>query len=752
MPSELLSFVTDILDEDPASRVMNLQAGWNPAFNHVFGQVYGDVHTIVPHHTAGWPSRAKATGFVNRYTLVQYGENANGQVVPCLNCRPNQQPASVAGCECKWGVGPQYYISSDGTIARLISNLHDEARVTFHGGYTNGWALGVETGSLFRSAAPPGNSWVRVAQAPTGDDVPGSNLYLRDLREAPREVIACWWTTAAYAGTAREATGAGTQLFSEAQYRTWAVLARFLAEQFSVPRNFPLLPHTQRGDNVTNSANYRRIVLADPGYAGIVADLPAAWGMGTAVFEGSAAGLQTQYSHRAGGGQNQAWNRLFGVFRGLHGHGVSGDAHGQDHDCPGPLFDWHRFAREVWDWWWYPFDVADPPFPGTGNPTTAAPARGYRHPDGTTPLIEHYFDEDNHQPGVMVLDSRHEARTRPGVHGPTSSPSSWRLDANSPVYALANGELVAARFARPGGRASLSFVLVRHRVFHHEQAHPAAADVGRLDYDRPPETVYSLYMHLGHPTGLDLTAVNTANPDWLNRVHLRKKESHLGITFYDHATHHGIPDAAWDQPLPGNATRPTLAAGWRIDDTALGAFLTTLQAGGVAIAPTVDQCTPIQVILGDFLGTGGVLGPTVTDFGVRVEVFSPSFQVPGFALTGGGVNWDVVPSGLTGPPVQRYPSEWSRPPTAAETTALNAAGVDVSLVTWWPEVARAMTLDARVAQTDRLPLDGRVFHYRAFDFMDWLNGVTWRGEWPKFRQVAGGVPVPAPAQPPTRRV
>ncbi|MFB9356762.1 N-acetylmuramoyl-L-alanine amidase [Actinoplanes nipponensis] len=750
MPSELLDLVTAILDDDPASRVMNQQAGWNPA-NH-FGQVYGDVRAIVPHHTAGWPSRAKATGFVNRYTLIRYGESAAGQVVPCGNCGPHPQPVGVAGCECKWGIGPQYYISSDGTIARLISNLHDEARITFHAGYTNGWALGVETGSLFRTSAPPGNGWVRVAQAPAGDDVPGANLFVRDLRDAPREVIAGWWTTAAYAGPAREAPGAGTMLFSEAQYRSWAVLARFLAEQFSVPRNFPLFPHARRAQNVTTAATYRRIVLADPGYAAIVADLPAGWGMTTALFETNPATLQTRYAARAGGGQNQAWNRLFQTYRGFHGHVFSGDTGGRDHDCPGPVFDWHRFAREVWDWWWYPFDVDDLPFPMPGT-TTATPARGYRAPDGSTPLLEHYFDDDNHTPGAQILDSRHQARARLGVHGPSSSPSSWRLDANSPVYALANGELVAARFARPSGPVSMSFVLVRHRVFHRQQGHPAPADVGRLDYDRPPDTVYTLYLHLGHPAGLNLTAVDTANPDWLNRVHLRKRECDLGMTFHGHSTHHGIPDAAWNQPLPGNATRPTLADGWRIDQTALTAFLTTLQAGGVAIAPTVDQGTPVQVILGDFLGTGGALGPAPTEIGVRVEVFSPSFQAPGFVLTGGGVSWDAVPSSFAGSPVQRYPSEWSRVPAGAEAAALTAAGVDLTLVTWWPEVARAMTLDPRVAAADRLPLDGRVFHYRAFDFMAWLNDLTWRNEWPKYRQVdASGNPLPAPAEPRSRRV
>jgi hypothetical protein len=749
VPIELLDPVIDVLDDGPANEVMRLQANWRPG---PFGRVFNDVRTIIPHHTAGWPSRAKSDGFVKRYTVVQYGETANGMVAPCPNCPPDNQKIADAGCECKWGIGPQYYISMDGTISRLISYTHDEARITYHAGYVNATSLGVETGSLFRTAPPPTNSWVRLAQNPTGDDIPGADLYLRDMRDDPREVIACWWTTAAYAGPAREPQGAGTMLFSDVQYRSWAVLARFLAEQFGVPRNFPLFPHAQRTGNISSSSTYRRIVLADPAYAAIVADLPVAWGMTAARFENDPAALQTQYAKQVGGRQNQAWNRLFLFYRGLHGHGASGDSQGFDHDCPGPVFDWHRFAREVWDYWWYPFDVVDLTLPASG-PTTAAPERGYRRPDDSTPLIEHYFDDDNHTPGALILDGRHEARARQGVHGRTSSPSTWRLDANSPVYALANGELVAARFARPNGPASLSFVLVRHRVFHQLQADPAPADVGRLNYDRPPSTVYSLYMHLGHPTGLDLTAINQANPDWLNRVLLRKRECDLGVTFFDHPTHHGIPDDAWSHVLPGTGTRPALADGWRIDQAALGQFLTTLQAGAVAIAPAVDQGTSVQIILGDYLGLGGAVGKGTTDFGIRVEVFSPSLQVPGFVLTGGGMTWDPVPASFSGQPVQRYPSEWSREPTAAETAALLAAGADVSLVTWWPEVARAMTLDSRVAEADRLPMDGRVFHYQAFDFMAWLNDLTWRSEWPKFKQVdSAGSPLPAPAQPRSRRV
>lgn len=748
MPSELLDLVNDLLDDAPAGDVMSQQGDWRPHF----GGVFTDVRTIVPHFTQGWPSRAKAQAFVRRYTTRQYGEHQGTAVIPCLNCPPNNQASGTAGCRCKWGIGTQYFISNDGTIARLISNTHDEARVTFHAGYVNTWSIGVETGNLGTEAAPPGNSWVRVSQTPAVEDLPGRNLWLRDLRGNPREVVACWWTTASYNGPAREPVGAGRMLFSEAQYRTWSVLGRFLAEQFAVPRNLPLLPHAKRSANVTTSAQYRRIVLADPAYDAIVASLPAGWNMTTHEFENDPNALDQAYAALASGGQNEAWNGLFDMYRGLHGHGFSGSDSGSDHDCPGPLFDWHRFARELWDWWWYPFDIEDVPFPGTGQ-TTAVAVRGYREPDGTTPLVEHYFDVDHHA-APMVPDGRRNARLRDGIHGPTSSPATWQLDPESPVYALANGELVAARFAQPADVVSLSFVLVRHQIFH-DTTGGGGADADRLDYDRPPSTIYSLYMHLGHPPGLDLAAVSTDNPDWLNRVHVRKRECDLGMTFYNHATHHGIPDAAWNQALPGLAARPTLADGWQIDQTALTTFLADLAAGRIAMAPFTTQSTPIQILLGDFLGHGGVVGEqgTVLEHGIRVEVFSPSFLVPSFVATGTGTAWDAVPSTFVGHPVQEYPSEWARTPAGVEADALEAQGVDVSLVTWWPEVARAMALDPRIAAGDRLPLGGQVFHYRPFDIMAWLNGVTWRSEWPKYRRVDGtGNPVPAPAQPRSRRV
>src|SRR5262249_12293735 len=140
--------------------------------------------------------------------------------------------------------------------------------------------------------------WKRASQTPGVEDIPGANLFLLDQHaDNPREVIACWWTTANYAGpqqtppTQAGRVGAGGMLFTEAQYRSWAILGRYLAEEFDVPRNFPLLPWETRPDNWNTSANYRRIVLADPAFDAIVDDLPATWNMGAPAWANTPAGI-----------------------------------------------------------------------------------------------------------------------------------------------------------------------------------------------------------------------------------------------------------------------------------------------------------------------------------------------------------------------------------------------------------------------------------------------------------------------------
>src|SRR5438270_9615164 len=136
------------MNQGPQPAAVPPQPGnWYPG--GVWGSVFADVKTVVVHGTEGWPSRAKADStFVTRYTTVQYGEHGNAAVIPCHNCPPQNQLPGPAGCLCKWGIGPMYYISNDGTIARLISNQRDEARVTWHAGYINDRSIGVETGNL----------------------------------------------------------------------------------------------------------------------------------------------------------------------------------------------------------------------------------------------------------------------------------------------------------------------------------------------------------------------------------------------------------------------------------------------------------------------------------------------------------------------------------------------------------------------------------------------------------------------------
>ena len=71
------------------------------------------------------------------------------------------------------------------------------------------------------------------------------------------EVVVRWWTTARYAGPWRQPQRVPEMLFTEWQYRSWALLARYIAERFCVPRNFPLLPAQDRAPGDGNAAAAR---------------------------------------------------------------------------------------------------------------------------------------------------------------------------------------------------------------------------------------------------------------------------------------------------------------------------------------------------------------------------------------------------------------------------------------------------------------------------------------------------------------
>lgn len=498
MTLALFARLNRFLDEAPAAEVMSPanRAHWihgpNPADDQddQFGSMQSEVRRIMPHATEGWPTRAKYRTFTRRYTV----------------------PGTPAR-----GIGTQYYISGDGTVMRLI----EVPRMTFHAGdqEINYRTIGVETGNCMNKATLrpsfAGAHWTAVTAAV--EDRPGAKLWTRWLPEHPGELAYSWWTTANWAW-GKTPPNPDYMLFTELQYRSWALLARFLCEQYNVPRDFPLFPLTERQDATPNPTLFRKIALAYAGFEQMVRELKTQFpDIDEADFElANFADLEASY-HQLVGDRNRVWRAMFQSYRGFHGHGFSGKQAGH-HNCPKDVFEWHRLAREVWDWWWFPFDV-DP------NGNTALPLRPYREATDATPLIEYYFDED--EPSRVNL-------IRPGIYAPAAvgaeSPTTFQLDPSSPVYAMANGELVAARLPTQGQGVSLAFALVRHEVFHQRLAsNPILAPLhpppDQLDYFREPSFVYSLYMHLGGRTGDSLpdpTAPDPQwfalpNPDWLQR-------------------------------------------------------------------------------------------------------------------------------------------------------------------------------------------------------------------------------------------
>jgi hypothetical protein len=664
----------------------------------------------------------------------------------------------------------QLFISSDGTIMQGM----ELPRRTVHGNQVNDRSIGVETGHPYGNYA--GNDLIgpwsetrskedntqvalrrmaywfplsgndRMDDA-DDDDLPGLKFWAVDH---PPEVEVALWTTPRFNGPWRNVVRVPECLFGEQQYRAWALLARWAAEEFLIPRNVPLYPSKSRVRGIGDehgahdmfdggAERYREIVLADEGLSrspralGLPADSPV---------PPTAEALEN--AHRTGrtpptSPTNSTWSRVFGVFRGFHGHGYSGDTHSfQDHDCPGPLFDWHRFAREMWDWWWWPFDV------DTVAPNAPAARRPYSLAtrDGDTPVKEYYWD-------MPVATAA--GRRRAGIHGAHSSPQTFELPQFSRIHALANGELVAARFPTSTAGVSLAFMLVRHEVFHRldtRAPNPTASPpvfANRIDYDLPPSIVYSLYMHIGRPPGMSFDQVVPENPDWLNRVLIRKKECELGLLFRDSARGQAIPDWKWNNRPPGSVTRPTLLEGWREDNAALTTFLDQLRRGQVATAPHAANTMPLRILLGDYLGHAGNIG--FGDHGIRVEVFatdaiSTDFTRVDTLFTTN--NW--TPGTTVSDPVLRYESEWARDPTGEEAHQMTLAGVgDVSLVNWWNDVTLP-TLSPMLQQDAHLDRNGLVHHYDPLTFLPWLNQRTWRSEWPKYR-VTDPAGIPARPRP-----
>lgn len=748
-----------VLTADPSVRVMDGEDHWRngadpedvpvPPSGGEFGSAMSEIRSIVVHLTAGWPANEKAEEFVGKFVK-------------------NPHPAVGTAEHHKWGVGTQFFIAGDMTVAQLI----DLPRMTFHAEFVNSWSLGVETGNLGTTAPPssPGERWRPLSGNANvnSDDVLGAKLWI--ARAAFRDVVVAWWTTSNYAGPLAKPLNDGMMmLFNEWHYRAWALLARYLAEQFEIPRNFPLLPYIERaqmlsgGDPGNQRGNrFRRTGFADERFPMLLRELRQHGVVEDDFFDDAA--MQTRLDAPAaiesGVGNDfkrhsRIWRDMFSVYRGFHGHGYCGAISDRvnDHDCPERIFDWHRFAREVWDWWWYPYDFR------RGSFDAIMTRRPYRRPDATTPLIEYYFE--GQEISYLRAESTGPTRTTHGIFDALSSPSVFATVEGVPVYAPANGELVAARFPDAQDAVALGFVLTRHEVFHRPDTLQVELDggvsfpanPGRIDYSQEPEYVYSLIMHLGRPDGLNLDEVKDENPDWLNRALIRKKECDLGVQFYDTTPEHGGYGARWDVRPPGAAGRLTLLEGWRTDQAALNTFFADLKAGRVAMASRGDSTTPQRILLGDYLGVTGALrrvgGTGDAQFGIAMEVFG-FFIPPGFSsrnTTGGWPN-DAGPRTAV-----FYPSEWAKTLTPQERDRLTGDGVNPDKVTWWPAVADWTQLHPTLPAAGRMNRNGLAFHLRPLEFMSWLNNVTWASEYAKFRITdSNNQPVPlAPNQQPRSR-
>jgi hypothetical protein len=335
---------------------------------------------------------------------------------------------------------------------------------------------------------------------------------------------------------------------------------------------------------------------------------------------------------------------------------------------------------------------------------------------------------------------------------------------------------VAARYPL-AGTTSMAFVLVRHEIFHLRDLTGIArafgaddprspwdggfADIGRLDYDTEPSTVYTLYMHLGRHNEMNFGQVDDHNPDWLNRVLIRMAECDLVLPPATPGRLHPQLNA-WSadltQPPSETGDRPTPLEAWQMDQADYRRFLTRLAAGEVAMAPfrsllDTTGLTPVRVILGDYLGVAGVIRQQagVPTLGVRVEVFSPGLLPDAFfTLVTGQTGWNPPPG--VAHPVLLYQSEWARPPTLGEAALQQALGVDPTAVNWWDDVYVRQFWDVVTPHAAKLPPDGQVYHYEPIDFMQWINDLTWTSEWPKYRVTAGPAPVARSAAPRSRRV
>jgi len=685
------------------------------------------------HELSGWPSHASATNFENRF----------------LSMTPSKDYKWTGE---KWvakfrGIGPQYYVDPNGTAFVLIGpeDLQGTPRRTWHGNDMNSFALGIENGnSGDQPGVVPGKGqgsrWWRLSTQ--SEDLTGMKAYLILHPADAVDAVLVWIAQFPHfpgSGDIIDGDNPATHrkvnkspwnnmLFTERNYRTLALLCRLLAEQYEIPRNLPLLPYLDNSTDGKSAALFRKLILSDQKCDLIAHKL----GIDTKTINANGAAFTDWYTsnnqmvpqkgkdgkpQKGKDGKivlvfqsNTAWSRFFGVkpetsktktsapdlpcFKGFLSHDINGG-----HPCPGPLFDWHRFAREIWDWWWYPFDV-DP----LGVVTVRRP---YQQARRDTQLIDYYYDSLGTAADYTSL--------RPSPTQTNTLQNKFLLPERTPIYAMANGVIVAAQFALSSSPVSSGFVLARHEIFHRHSANP-----NRIDYDRPPTFVWSLSCFLEN-SGFDIPSEPSAqpkttpidNPDWLNRFIIRLRECELSVQFHVDNVGNKSLNKGWGHPPSGAGARLSTGEEIEQDATAYRQLARSLEAGKAALFPLESNSSPtsVRVILGDFLGYPNRMAENQT--GVQIEIFSME-------------KLDDIP-GATYRACQMSTEDWWRDASAA----IRSEGV--------PEM--------------NLPENGIAWHYDMDHFLEWMNGVTWSSEWEKYDMVdASGASIAAPPRPITRRV
>ncbi|MEP6732765.1 MAG: hypothetical protein ABJE10_19125 [bacterium] len=736
MPSQLLAPLKRFLDQQFRLAVMNVryqadQLGpvpvqdpahpGKPRSNIVphwppptWGDVIGSVQSFIIHGTSGWPSYQSANNFGDLFRSLNYLDWSSG----------------LQRWIDKRGIGPQYFVDPNGTAFNLIGaeDLLGDPRLTWHAEEMNSMSIGIENGDVGDSGASPGPAgtgpyWWQLSAAT--EDLTGMKAYvLFHPGGGAQDAVVVWFARFPAFTGAGDITGTGTQtalstefggwrntLFTERNYRTLAMLCRHVAEEVKVPKNFPLFPYLTRAHDVRDPSLFRKLIMADQLSTQIAVKL----GTTFAAIQANDAAYSTWYHQGdytvtdANGrpeNRNTLWTRFFGAnpnhrpadtpcFKGFLTHAINGG-----HPCPGPLFDWHRFAREVWDWWWYPFDIA---FVSLASVTVSTTMRPYRQARRTTPLIEYYYDATG-----LPADYNRLRDPAPPLE---IARERFLLPANAPVYAMANGVVVAARLPNSTAPVSNGFVLIRHEVF----AETIAGST-RIDYSKQPAIVWSLITFLS-TVGCRVDQIVPLNPDWLNRFVMRLKESELASAFW--TTNRATAAINNGFSHPPSSAGPRLSTGMEIEQDATGyrAIADDLAAGKAVLFPleVMVTPTPVRIVLGDYLGAAGLLPTSANSApgqtGIEIEIFSKvPLNIPGAAN---------VPSA--------------------------SANDD-----WWKAASAAVRHESTASRD--LPADGMTWRYPMTAMLNWLNGITWTSEWEKYDvKLADKVtPAPAPTRPAPR--